>query len=232
MLLVVASAIDSDAAALLPHFRRLEPLLLTPADLSLPGWRVLTERPCEGSFVAIGRQRDIREIEGVLTLLPAVFSQELLAIEASARVYAAQEMTAFLRYFLKSLHCPVLNAPTDGSLCGPLWRPERWLQVAASCGLLTDVWHRQTKNLVVDQNYKECIQVTLIGEHAIGDADADLQRKTKALARAASVGMLSARYRQTAAGPVFCAAEACPHLSGEGSARLVEEYMVARGALV
>ncbi len=233
MLVIVASAADSETAALLPQFRRLEPVLLTPADLSRPGWRLITEEPEAGSFVASGRQFHVSAIDGVVTLLPAVFPQELLSLEASARTYAAHEMTAFLRYFLSSLRCPILNAATAGSLCGPLWRRERWLQVAASCGIATDVWQRRTDardSLAGSVPDDELVTVTLIGEDALEDPDPDLHRSTAAIARAASVGMLTARYRKKAGGPVFCEANPCPSLAGTRAAHLVEEFLVPRGA--
>jgi hypothetical protein len=231
MLVVIASAADEHAACLLPHFRRLEPLLLTPADLSKPGWQLRTDRPGEGSLIASGRQIRLDQIDGVLTRLPVVFPQELVAIDEPDRVYAAQEMTAFLRYFLTSLRCPVLNRATPGSLCGPMWRRERWQQLAASCGLPTEVCERRGRRTTGgDESREPRLTVTLIGDEMLDDVPGDIRASTRALARAASVHMLSVSYLMTAGAAVFCRADACPSLSEPRSAHLIEECIVARGA--
>lgn len=226
MIIVMASAVDPHAAALLPHFRKLEARLLTPADLSHRGWVVRTDRPLGGCLVAGGERIALDHVQGVVSLLPAVFPQELVAIEEPARAYAAQEMTAFLRYVLTSLPCPVLNQATAGSLCGPLWRPERWLQVAASCGIATDVWHRRSGDALEAQTDEGLVTMTLIGNEMVDRSFNHFRVIMRTLARAASVGMLSARFRLSDRGPLFCGADVCPQLSGPRAAALIEKYFV------
>lgn len=135
MIVVIASAIDDEAASLVDRWRN-DIAVLTPLDLSCPGWRIETDQR-ESHFVAAGTQRCSSEVTGVLTRLPAVPATEMLVVANSDREYAACEATATLAWWLATLRCPVVNDPTPASLIGPTRHPLHWRAVAAELGIPT-----------------------------------------------------------------------------------------------
>jgi hypothetical protein len=142
-------------------------------------------------------------------------------------------MTAFLRYFLVSLRCPVLNRATAGSLCGSSMRTEAWLRLAASNGIPIDRWVRSSRETREPSSGApgDIFTVTVIGESVVEEEHAVFLSQARTLARAASVGMLALRFRRNdeGEGSRFCGVEACPRLAGSRSAALLEDYFAARG---
>lgn len=134
MIVVVAAAGDRAAVAIGRRWRGHDVGVLTPSDLSRPGWRVAADEPGAGRAVVEGEVVDVAAITGVLTRLPAVTARDLAHVHPDDRSYAAAEMNAFLTYWLTVLECPVVNRPSALSLCGPSWRPEQWSRAAASAG--------------------------------------------------------------------------------------------------
>ncbi len=135
MIVVLASRRDRDAYRLADAWRAQEARVLSPSDLSMAGWRVGNAEPDRDRVVIGGQPVPARDVTGVVTRLTHVSPGELTRLDEADRVYAAQEMTAFLGYWLSTLTCPVLNPPGPVSLCGPGWRAERWLVAAAELGL-------------------------------------------------------------------------------------------------
>ena len=136
MIVILASQADEQAHVLA---KRWEGAVLTPADLSQPGWRF--EVGGDDNPVAVIGGQIIRagEITGVLTRLVAVSEDDLPGIDAADRNYVANEMHAFLMAWLDSLPCPVLNPPSPNCLCGPADRlPESILADGGDAVLLID----------------------------------------------------------------------------------------------
>src|SRR5215208_2683196 len=100
MILVVASRVDPVAHRLIRELPKGSAVLLSCLDLSSPGWRVSSTEADSSVCVADGLLLEEREIDGVLTLLPCVFEQELVHIRPLERRYVAAEMTAFLTFWL------------------------------------------------------------------------------------------------------------------------------------
>jgi hypothetical protein len=137
MLLVLANTWDPRGAALCHAWESADARLATSADLSQVGWSFEPSAP-ETGYAVIDRQRvPVKDIAGICVLMPAVTESDLPHIAASDRIYVAAEMTAFLGAWLSSLPCPTVNPPAPGCLCGPNWRRERWIQLAARLGLPT-----------------------------------------------------------------------------------------------
>src|SRR6185312_5009593 len=132
MLLAVASGYDRSAAA---WAARHGAALLTPADLSVAGWRYHAGISGPNTAVVGGEVITVDALDGVLTRLPYVSPVELGHIVETDQEYVAAEMTAFLLAWLSRLPCPVINRPTSSWLCGPAWPPERWVWTAARLGL-------------------------------------------------------------------------------------------------
>lgn len=123
MILVLASPRDTAAAALVTGWAGAR--LLTPADLSLPGWSLpagpstTTGPPC-GRGVADGQPFRDEEVTCVVVLMAGVEPQDLSWIDAEHRAYVASEMTSFLGHWLTTLGERCLVAPSWASLAGPV----------------------------------------------------------------------------------------------------------------
>jgi hypothetical protein len=136
VIVVVASVVDDDAAALPDRWPNRDVVVLTPLDLSTPGWSTELGR-ADGRFVANGAVLPSAAIEGVLVRLPAVPAAEMLVLAEEDREYAACEATAFLAWWLSTLRCPVVNHPTPTSLVGPVRQPLVWDAMARRSGVST-----------------------------------------------------------------------------------------------
>src|SRR5512135_582318 len=120
MLLVLGSGLDEKPRLLVERWLSLgeDAALVTPADLSRPGWRLRCGRP-ELTRAAVG-DRTVRrdEIDAVVTALAWIWPHDLPHVVPEDRDYVAQEMAAFLLAWLHELNCPVLDRPTPSSLTG------------------------------------------------------------------------------------------------------------------
>src|SRR5271170_1683143 len=150
MLIILAGEQDEVARDLTRRWSSFDGHLMTPKDLSQPGWRHRPgfrnarlprgqkERPGEPSpdssdqdvAVVDGRTVSVERIDGVLTRLAGVYEWELAHIVPGDRAYVSAEMTAFLLSWLSELDCPILNRPTPTCLSGPGWRQEQWINFA------------------------------------------------------------------------------------------------------
>src|SRR5262245_50641677 len=136
MFVVLAYAHDAGAQALVQRWcaHGEDAALLTCADLSRPGWRYVGGS-VSGQAVINGQLISTREIDAVITRIPAVGEAELVHVHEDDRRYAAAEMQAFLLAWLMSLECPVLNRPTPSNLGGPSWSVAQWVRRARRLGL-------------------------------------------------------------------------------------------------
>jgi len=130
---IITDATDSGARHLAQDLND-RAVLVTPRDLSRPGW---TYRPDPGERRAMTTDGElgVGDIAVVVTRLGAVFETQLLHVTPIDRSYVAAEMTAFLRAWLDGLPIPVVDPPTTSSLSGTLWSSEQWSQQCASIGL-------------------------------------------------------------------------------------------------
>src|SRR5262245_11315960 len=192
---VVASRMDAIARTFARRYGARGVCLLTPDDLSHPGW--CYRLGDLGTAVAvIGGQRTVmRDIAGVITRLPSVSECEIAHIAAADRAYVAAEMQAFLLSWLTALRCPVLNRPTPPCLGGPAWCPAQWVQMAARLGMpITTVCRHATfsgKPATKSAPRPKGAMVTIVGQRVIGTVDPVLARQARALATAAGVELLA-----------------------------------------
>ncbi len=227
MYLIVASQVDDAAGDLIQYFPNGEAKILTPADLSQPGWRINTVKPSESVFVANGEKFYSADLEGVLCLLPCIFEKELVQIVEEARDYVASEMTAFLKYWLSSLPCPVLNPPTAGCLSGPNWRREQWLQAALDVGIKVMPFNRGTRiQCPSDKIEEQLLKVTLIGKKELGENKSGLSVQVGILAEAVGVNLLEAYFMKSKRNNnyLFYNANTFPSLRGAKTAQLIMEF--------
>ena len=225
MILIVASRVDEVAQRLLAELPQNSAQLLTPHDLSLPGWRVSGRTAADSTCMAGGGKLESRAISGLVCLLPCIFERELVQIEPEDRAYVATEMTAFLIFWLSTLTCPKLNPPTPGCMSGPYWQTERWLFEAASVGLPIKKMGRSTHGILSQcQSPEDCTTVTVVGRQCLGDIDPDLRRQARALASAVNVDLLEVSFTRDNA--IFCisGANPFPELSQPGTAEAIWDF--------
>jgi hypothetical protein len=208
MLVVLASRHDQACRRLVAGWAG-HASLLTCQDLSARGWRYYSGGEA-GASVLGGRLAPVGEIEGVLTRLPHVDESELGNIVPGDRGYVAAEMTAFLAAWLSDLRCPVLNRPTAVCLMGPHWRREKWVLTAARLGIPVVTACRSVPAATHDGEADlpgRSITLHVVGQRCVGHADESLRGWAVALAEAAGVGMLRARFTAAEAGPAFLDAD-------------------------
>ncbi len=227
MYIILASQVDDTAKELIQHFPSRSARILTPANLSQPGWRIHTQYPMNSIFVVGGESHCSTEINGVLSLLPCVFGPELVQIEKEARDYVASEMTAFLKFWLSSLSCPILNPPTAGCLSGPNWRREQWARAALDAGLQVSPFVRRTSpQCSSHKNEERMVTVTLIGNKVLNENESSLSGQVRDLANVAGVNLLEVTFMKTKwdENYLFYCANTFPSLQGHRATQLIMEF--------
>ena len=203
MILVIASQVDDAARALVDRWPDRGATILTPLDLSEPGWSV-TVPTGRSTAVASHRQVPQAAISGVVTNLPCVFPAELSHIRPDDRHYVAMEMTALLRCWLELLPCPKLNRPTTGSLSGPNWSQERWLCVAAQVGLPLVPSRREVcrgGGHASGSTSDADVSVVVVGQSVVGTGEPKIVDMARRLSEAGRVDLLTVRIRSVDGAP-------------------------------
>jgi hypothetical protein len=119
------------------------------------------------------------------------------------RSYVAAEVNSFLIAWLSSLNCPVVNRPVGNCLAGPDWRPEQWVNLAASIDIPIKNVHREinlrsrkNKNtdIVCGNTKTNTQQAIVMGKKWFGEIDDYLGSIAVCLARAAGTELLLVRF--------------------------------------
>ena len=179
MTIVIAHAGDPVARQLVVDWTP-EARLITPRDLSRPGWRHFPVGGGDDTFALEDHAMRANEASAVFVRIAAVLPTDLAHIAEEDRAYVAAEMTAFLASFLSSLRCPVVNRPSASSLMGPGWSCERWRAAAIAAGL--DIAAPDSGDLV-----------TVVGGDCIGAGNERVADRALTLARFAGVDFLPLR---------------------------------------
>jgi hypothetical protein len=153
--------------------------VLEPSGLSEPGWAHDPDRPREDRLVADGEIFPARRLTAVITALDAVAPADLPHVRAGDRCFVAAEMTAFLRSWLQTLACPVLDPPTTLALSGAAGDRAAWSRATA----LLAVPDRQATAVPAMRTRT----VTVIGGRVVGPAPAPAAATALSLVRAAGV---------------------------------------------
>ncbi|MBZ4422796.1 hypothetical protein [Myxococcus sp. RHSTA-1-4] len=216
MLVVLAHPRDEQARGLVVRWASEGARLLSLLDLSTPGWQHRVGGTGPELAVVGGEQVEVSTFRGVVTRLPGYLDSDLTHIAPEDRSYVASELNAFLASWLSRLPCPVLNRPTASSLMGPSLGLERWLSLAARCGLPLAAARRD----LGDGSPRRVASVTVVGRRWLGEVDAAVGEQAVRLAMAAGVELLTARFE----GPAFVSAE----LSIDVGAPAVAEVLLER----
>jgi hypothetical protein len=200
MLLVLGSALDSASWLLARRWRRAgrDAAVVTPADLSRPGWRLRCGRPAESTVAFAGCVLAGPDIKGIVSALAVVGPHDLPHIAGGDRDYVAQEMSAFLLAWMSELACPVIDRPTALSLAGCGRSRYEWAAIAHQHGLCADpLWPGET------------IGVTVVGGHAAGHSrDGPLAAAAVTIAAAAGRSLVTLRFAAGSGPPTVVGADA------------------------
>jgi hypothetical protein len=228
-----------DAAARAFAERGAGAALVTPADLSQPGWRfqpTAEDHPRGGRAVIEGEVVDVGTITGVITRLPRVLEDDLEQIVPADRAYVAAEMTAFLLAWLSALPCPVLNRPTTTCLAGPCWAPERWVHLAARLDVPARPVRRRTGGASEPQAQPKAeppddgrLTVTVVGGRCFGAGDPRLAEAARRLAAAAGADLLAVHFARGRTESRLVAADPWPDVSSPEIADAVRAHLTGCG---
>ena len=198
MLVVVAGVHDRAAHDLVARWSAHRARLMTPADLSVAGWRYRPGEADASCAIADGQPLASNEIGAVLSRLPWVAEHDLTHIAAADRAYVAAEMSAVLLAWLTELPCPVVNRPTPTCLAGPHWRRELWVRRATQLGVPVVPVHRV---LVPGGNAsagpvppRSDVTVAIVGDRHVGEVSPMLTEWAHRLAKVAGVDLLAVRF--------------------------------------
>lgn len=194
-IIILANGGDPNARLLGERWGADKVRLMTPNDLSMPGW--IYQPGMESRSVAIvsGQKIFTKDIQGVITRLTWVYEHDLPHIVPLDRAYVASEMNAFLLSWLTELPCPVLNRPTPTGLSGPWWRHEKWQHKASQVGFslaptyLSD--GSSSHALRAQMATYLPASVTIIGKRQFGEAPRAVVRRARLLADSAGIDMIT-----------------------------------------
>lgn len=141
MILIIAEPTDEPALWLRPRLAECVSgyvAIVTPTQLVCSRQIVhyLSDHATSSQFVLVsGETIESNALKGVVNRLGAAPAAQFAAASLRDRIYAQEELHAFLLGWLASLECPVLNPPEPSFLAGPWYPPVEALQLAALAGL-------------------------------------------------------------------------------------------------
>lgn len=109
--------------------------VLDPAGLSAPGWVHDPADPRGDRIVIDGEAFPASRLATVITAIDEVSPGDVPHVRTADRQFVAAEMTAFLRSWLATLACPVVDPPTTLALSGRASDREAWSAAAAAAGV-------------------------------------------------------------------------------------------------
>lgn len=158
------------------------------------------------------------DISAVVVRLERILPVDIPIIHPDDRAYVAQEVTALLLAWLRSLKVPVVNRPTPRSLGGPGWNASRWRACAARLSLpLADCEFSPTTTQTA----------VVIGSTCLCDNES-LRSSTLKLAREAAIDLLEVRYDEAGR---FLHANVFPDLCQPERAELLFTCLTSRLAM-
>jgi hypothetical protein len=234
VIVIVASRFDASARQLNDRWADEGCCLLTPADLSVSGWRYRVGDPLNSVAIIGGRTVKQFEIHAVFTRLQWVWETELLDIVPGDRGYIASEMSAFLLCWLTGLTCPVLNRPSASCLTGPGWSREQWNSAALEAGMRVDPIRRLSSlSLAAGLNGKspndpKQVSLTIAGGVCVGCADTTLAEQAINLSRVAKTDFLTVRFSSAEPTASFVGVNVFPNIEESSIAEAALNYLSRR----
>jgi hypothetical protein len=213
MIVVLAHDRDAPAHRLVEIWSAHGARLMTPADLSRPGWTHYLGDPGREVAVVSGQAVPVESFTGVVTRIPGITPDDLPHVVEDDRPYVAAEMTAFLTAWLSSLPCPVINRPATNSLMGAPHASEGWAALAARAGLRLP-WTRRVFPSPAEIVWPtDAVTVSVLGDRCFGDVDPALAAQACRLGAAAGVELLAVMFSHPRADAAFLGAHLWPDVA-------------------
>jgi len=172
--------------------------ILEPAGLSVAGWSHNPENPREDRLVVAGEIHSAGRLTAVITALDAVEPFDLPHVRTEDRGFVASEMTAFLRSWLLTLACPVLDRPTTLALSGAAGDRAVWSKAAAAAGV--------TDSQAIPVPRRRTHAITVVAGQVVGPAPEPAAARALSLAHAAQVTAARLTLTDDAHEPALCGA--------------------------
>jgi hypothetical protein len=175
-----------------------EARVLEPSGLSAPGWAHDPENSAEDRLVVDGEVCLAGRLTAVITALDIVEPFDLPHVRTEDRGFVASEMTAFLRSWLQTLACPVLDRPTTLALSGTAGDRAVWSKAAAALA----VADRQASLTPRTRTHV----VTVAASRVVGPAPEPAAATALSLTRAANVTAARLTLTDDGREPALCEA--------------------------
>ncbi len=218
--LVFANDGDQTASRFVLRHAREGVRLVTPRDLSRPGWRYEVRQGAVSAQALVGNETVPQErLAGVLTRLGCVTAMDIPHIQAGDRDYVAAEMQAFLVAWLHTLPCPVVNRPSAICLAGNWWSPQKWVQIASRLGIPVSpleqriVGHATRRRSPSASRVEAVTAVTVVGRRVVGTVAPRLADQARMLARAVGLEFVTVHFSSPAEDAPFVGATPWPDLA-------------------
>jgi len=225
-LLILASARDDIARQLSVLWEDAGARLLTPRDLSRPGWQYQPGSIQSSIAVADGLPIPASQISAVITRLSSITPDDLIEITPDDRTYVAQEMSAFLVAWLSALPCPVLNRPGTVCLNGPNWRHEQWVHAVAQAGIPVVPTQRHVPFAAASSPPPgPIVTITVVGKTCFGPKDRILRDFALRIARCARVELLDVNFVGEGREARFLSASLWPNIASPDIALAVRDHL-------
>ena len=196
MVLIITNIIDENAPVLLKKFPAGEATLITSRELSNTLLSINVSH-FENLRIRIdGNELSVKDIKGVITLIPSIMPQELIHIEKKDRNYVCSEMNAFLIYFLSELKCIKVNEPSCNCLSGFNYDMVYWSYLAESLSIPVFPYRLKNNHLTVSYFNNNCktIRMAGVGKEINNANDNDCCRYFSALKSKIDLSYLSASF--------------------------------------
>jgi hypothetical protein len=218
MWLIFGSSLDDEPRRLAERWARCDASVevVTPADLSGPGWRLRSGRPVDLQAGLRSRVVHGEEIRAVVNLLPWVSVHDLPHIDPDDREYVANEMAAFLLAWLSELDCPMMDRPTPLSLSGCGRWPAQWAALAKQAGVGADAQWPGPR-----------VEVTVLEGRAVAGPQTGigLASAAEAIARAGQRSLVTLYFAAGQREPILIGAAARPSAGSPAVAEKLLEWL-------
>ena len=221
LVLVAAGGASAPSAATLAPIETevlsLEDLAASPSTLCDPGFE-------RSELTVAGRRIGVRELTGVVSLVPAVLPGLLTFYDEGEREYQAAELHAWLSFFLSSLPCRVVNRPTAISLTGPALSALSWMRLACTAGIATAPLALGSRDIrpVLRGPVAGGADVVCVGGRIVSPSDSLAEDTTLRLAESVGVAYLRAWFDEDGR---LLGATSVPDLRPSPTRRALAEYL-------
>lgn len=224
MILIVASNLDDQAKLLRAKWPIGKAILLSVDDLTSPGWEISSTNFSQSRFVAEGSTWSVKDVTGIINILPVISPYELFKIIKEDRQYVASELNAFLFYFLSKFQCQFLNKPSAFNLSGPFVKHDEWIKECIKASLPVYSMESLSNNLESEED--DLKSATFLNGIVYADNLLDFNEEIKALADNTGFNYFTIHFKQKKSKFFFYTLCTYPDFSDERIFILLQQYFI------